>query len=188
MSDLKSDALRERHWKMLFKRLRVEGKFLLQEMTLGHVWDLNLSKNEQAIKDVILVAQGEMALEEFLKQVRETWQTYELELVPYQNKCRLIRGWDELFGKCGEHVNSLSAMKLSPYFKVFEDEALAWEDKLTRIQVLFDVWIDVQRQWVYLEGIFSGSADIKNLLPTETSRFQSINSEFLALMKKVYQN
>ena len=118
-------------------------------------------------------------------QVRETWQTYELELVPYQNKCRLIRGWDELFGKCAEHVASLSAMKLSPYYKVFEDEAAAWEEKLNRVSLLFDVWIDVQRQWVYLEGIFSGSADIKNLLPTETSRFQSINAEFLAVMKKV---
>ncbi|KAL6254289.1 hypothetical protein P5V15_014904 [Pogonomyrmex californicus] len=43
----------------------------------------------------------------------------------------------------------------------------------------------VQRRWVYLEGIFSGSADIKTLLPVETSRFQSISSEFLGLMKKV---
>jgi dynein heavy chain 1 len=50
---------------------------------------------------------------------------------------------------------------------------------------LQDVWIDVQRQWVYLEGIFSGSADIKHLLPVESARFQNINSEFLTVMKKV---
>lgn len=47
------------------------------------------------------------------------------------------------------------------------------------------MWIDVQRQWVYLEGIFSGSADIKHLLPVESARFQNINSEFLTVMKKV---
>jgi dynein heavy chain 1 len=46
----------------------------------------------------------------------------------------------------------------------------------------------VQRQWVYLEGIFSGSADIKHLLPVETQRFQSINTEFLSVMKKVYKS
>lgn len=34
-------------------------------------------------------------------------------------------------------------------------------------------------------GIFTGSADIKHLLPTETQRFNNINAEFLALMKKV---
>ncbi len=96
---------------------------------------------------------------------------YELDLINYQNKCRIIRGWDDLFTKVKEHINSVTAMKLSPYYKVFEDDALAWEDRLNRINALFDVWIDVQRRWVYLEGIFTGSADIKHLLPNESQRF-----------------
>ena len=104
--------------------------------------------------------------------VRESWMTYELDLINYQNKCRLIHGWDDLFNKIKEHINSVAAMKLSPYFKVFEDDAMAWEDRLNRINALFDVWIDVQRRWVYLEGIFTGSADIKHLLPNESQRFQ----------------
>lgn len=181
--ELKSDALKERHWKQLMKQLRVN--WVLSDLTLGQVWDVNLQKNEAVVKDIILIAQGEMALEEFLKQVRESWQTYELDLINYQNKCKIIRGWDDLFNKVKEHINSVAAMKLSPYYKVFEEEALTWEEKLNRINALFDVWIDVQRRWVYLEGIFSGSADIKTLLPVETSRFQSISSEFLGLMKKV---
>ncbi|KAL7038933.1 hypothetical protein ACKWTF_009751 [Chironomus riparius] len=181
--ELKSDALKERHWKQLTKQLRVSWN--LSDLTLGQVWDVNLLKNEVIVKDIILVAQGEMALEEFLKQVRESWQNYELDLINYQNKCRIIRGWDDLFNKIKEHINSVAAMKLSPYYKVFEEEAITWEEKLNRINSLFDVWIDVQRRWVYLEGIFSGSADIKTLLPVETGRFQSISSEFLGLMKKV---
>jgi dynein heavy chain 1 len=158
---------------------------VLSELTLGQLWDIDLLKNEMVIKDMLLVAQGEMALEEFLKQVSEVWKTYELDLINYQNKCRLIRGWDDLFNKVKEHINSVAAMKLSPYYKEFEEESLAWEDKLNRINALFDVWIDVQRRWVYLEGIFTGSADIKHLLPVETSRFQSVSTEFLGLMKKV---
>ncbi|CAG8454634.1 4044_t:CDS:10, partial [Ambispora gerdemannii] len=188
LSDLKSEALKERHWKQLFKQLRAEGRFLLSEMTVGHLWDMDLRKNETVIRDIVVQAQGEMALEEFLKQVRETWTNYVLELVNYQNRCRLIKGWDELFTKCSENLNSLTAMKMSPYYKTFEEEASSWEDKLNRVHVLFDVWIDVQRQWVYLEGIFSGSADIKHLLPIETQRFTNINSEFLTVMKKVYKS
>ncbi|KAF8934382.1 dynein heavy chain [Dissophora ornata] len=186
--DLKSEALRERHWRQLFKALRVEGRLTLSEMTVGNIWDLDLRRNESVARDIIVVAQGEMALEEFLKQVRETWSNYVLDLVNYQNKCRLIRGWDDLFTKCSENINFLSAMKLSPFYKVFEEEAAGWEEKLNRIHVLFDVWIDVQRQWVYLEGIFTGSHDIKHLLPVESSRFQNINSEFLTVMKKVYKS
>ncbi|KAF4101796.1 hypothetical protein G5714_016596 [Onychostoma macrolepis] len=181
--ELKSEALKDRHWKQLMKRLHVN--WVLSELSLGQIWDVDLQKNEMVVKDVLLVAQGEMALEEFLKQIREVWNSYELDLVNYQNKCRLIRGWDDLFNKVKEHINSVSAMKLSPYYKVFEEDALSWEDKLNRIMALFDVWIDVQRRWVYLEGIFTGSADIKHLLPVETQRFQSISMEFLALMKKV---
>lgn len=67
--ELKSEALKERHWKQLTKRLGV--RWVLSELTLGHVWDVDLQKNEPVVRDVILVAQGEMALEEFLKQVRE---------------------------------------------------------------------------------------------------------------------
>ncbi|KAL3873221.1 hypothetical protein ACJMK2_036362 [Sinanodonta woodiana] len=181
--ELKSEALKERHWKQLTRRLNV--KWVLSELTLGHVWDVDLQKNEPIVKDIILVAQGEMALEEFLKQVSEVWRGYQLDLINYQNKCRLIRGWDDLFIKVKEHINSVSAMKLSPYYKQFEEDALAWEEKLNRINALFDVWIDVQRRWVYLEGIFTGSADIKHLLPVETSRFQGVSTEFLGLMKKV---
>jgi len=74
-----------------------------------------------------------MALEEYIKTVKETWSSYTLDLVNYQNKCRLIkcvvevftgrskltfcRGWDDLFNKCSENLNSLVAMKMSPYYK-----------------------------------------------------------------------
>lgn len=77
-------------------------------MTLGNVYDLDLKKNESLIREVIIQAQGEvqcamalspalysrraqMALEEYIKQVKETWTNYTLDLVNYQNKCRLIR-------------------------------------------------------------------------------------------------
>ena len=185
LADLKSEAVRERHWNKIFKSLKPSKRYLPSSMTLGDVWDLQPLSSEVVIRDIIAQAQGELALEEFLKQVRETWTNYTLDLVNYQNKCRLIRGWDDLFAKCSENLNSLQAMRHSPYYKIFEEDAAAWEDKLNRVHVLFDVWIDVQRQWVYLEGVFTGNADIKHLLPVESSRFQNINTEFLALLKKV---
>ena len=91
LSELKSEALKERHWKQLFKVLRVPSQVNLTYLTLGNVYDLNLKKNEAPIREVIVQAQGEMALEEYIKQVKETWTNYTLDLVNYQNKCRLIR-------------------------------------------------------------------------------------------------
>lgn len=188
LSDMKSEAVRERHWIKIYKALKPTKRYSSVSMSLGDVWDLQLANSESVIRDIIAQAQGEMALEEFLKQVRGTWQNYALDLVDYQKKCRLIRGWDDLFAKCSENLNSLQAMRHSPYYKEFEEDASSWEDKLNRVHVLFDVWIDVQRQWVYLEGVFTGNADIKHLLPVESSRFQNINSEFFAVLKKVYKS
>jgi len=188
LSDMKSEAVRDRHWVRIFKALKPGKRYSPMSMSLGNVWDLQLVASEPTIRDIVAQAQGEMALEEFLKQVRDTWQNYSLDLVNYQNKCRLIRGWDDLFAKCSENLNSLQAMRHSPYYKEFEEEASTWEDKLNRVHVLFDVWIDVQRQWVYLEGVFTGNVDIKHLLPIESSRFQNINSEFFAVLKKVYKS
>lgn len=71
VTELKSEALKERHWKQLMKNLRV--RWQLHDLTLGQVWAVDLQKNDVIIKDVIRVAQGEMALEEFLKMVKGLW-------------------------------------------------------------------------------------------------------------------
>ena len=184
IADLKSEALKERHWKQLNTRLKLK-KGGINEMTLGNIWDADPLKHEKFINEVMGQAAGELALEEFLRGVKEYWQGYLLDLVNYQNKCRLIRGWDDLFQKLDEHINSLTSMKMSPHYKVFEEEVGPWDEKLQKIRVVFDIWIDVQRRWVYLEGIFFGSADIKQQLPSEFSKFKSIDSEFTSLMRKV---
>ncbi|EGG11538.1 uncharacterized protein MELLADRAFT_46877 [Melampsora larici-populina 98AG31] len=188
VGELKSDALRERHWKLLYKNLRLPGHYAPSQMTLGTIWDMDLKKNESPIRQVLAQATGEVALEEYIKQIKETWESYVLELVNYQNKTRLIRGWDDLFNKCSEHTSALSQMKLSPYYKTFEEDALIWTDRLNRMSEMFNKWIDVQRQWVYLEGIFSGNADIKHLLPNESNRFTNINAEYLGIMKRVFKS
>ncbi len=133
----------------------------------SHFWHADLIKNDKIVKDILNQARGELILEEFLNGIKETWAKYELDLIKYQTKCKLIRGWDELFQQIDEHINNLASMKMSPYYKVFEEEIVPWDDKLQKIRIIFDNWIDVQRRYVYLEGIFFGSADIKTMLPRE---------------------
>lgn len=38
-----------------------------------------------------------------------------------------------------EHLNNLISMKLSPFYKVFAEEASSWEEKLNRLHEIFDV-------------------------------------------------
>ncbi|KAH6598857.1 hypothetical protein BASA50_003364 [Batrachochytrium salamandrivorans] len=188
VSRLKSDSLRERHWSRILSILGLEN-LTQSSLTVGHLWhSANLREKEKLIDDVINVASGELALEEYIKQIKGVWATYSLDFTNYQSKCRLVRGWDDLFAKSEDHLAALVAMRGSQYYKVFEEEATAVEGKLTRLHILLELWITVQRQWVYLEGIFSGNMDIRQILPLESNRFVSIDAEFMAMLRKVYKS
>jgi dynein heavy chain 1, cytosolic len=68
VGELKSEAIKERHWKSLMKAMNVEWNF--NELNLGQVWKVDLNKYEAIIRETLLVAQGENGLEEYLKQVK----------------------------------------------------------------------------------------------------------------------
>jgi dynein heavy chain 1 len=186
LSDLKTEALKERHWKVILQRLGIRVPFT--DLTVGALWQNGVLNKKKDMHEILTVAQGEMALEVFLGQVRERWTKQELELVLFQNRTRLIRGWDDLFATLDDHIGGLALMKSSPYYRSvreFQEEGKLWEDRLTKLRAAFDAWVDVQRRWVYLEGILFGSSDIKAQLPSEWSRFKSVDSEFVALMRKI---
>jgi dynein heavy chain 1 len=48
IGELKSEALKDRHWKQLVSEMRVN--WCLSDLTLGQVWDADLSKHESTIK------------------------------------------------------------------------------------------------------------------------------------------
>lgn len=99
--ELKSEALKDRHWKQLMKRLHVN--WVLSELTLGQIWDVDLQKNEMVVKDVLLVAQGEMALEEFLKQVIIDVQSKLLKKIPMSYKNLAFLVYRSV--RCGTHMS-----------------------------------------------------------------------------------
>ena len=180
--ELRSDAMKSRHWRIMLGKLRLGQN--VNDLLLGVVWDVDLVKNEKVVNEVLQTARGELILEDFLRKVREYWNEFELEMVKYGKKCRLIKGWDDLFAKVDEDINNLGSMKMSPHYKVFEEEITPWDDRLQKMRIILDTWIEVQRRWVYLESIFFGSQDIKNQLSAEYTRFKSIDNEFVTLMKK----
>ena len=52
---LKSDSLKERHWKQLIKELGVS--WILTDLTLGQVWKVDLARNHKIVENVMLIAQ-----------------------------------------------------------------------------------------------------------------------------------
>ena len=67
IADLKTDALKDRHWDEILSIINFKQGFT--SLTLNDLWGADLAKNEAAIRDQLNQAQGEMALQEFLKSM-----------------------------------------------------------------------------------------------------------------------
>lgn len=67
LTELRSESLKDRHWRPLLRRLGIRVGY--QELNLGLLWGSALMSHKKDIGETVLSAQGEMALEEFLRQV-----------------------------------------------------------------------------------------------------------------------
>lgn len=183
VSELSGDAMRDRHWRSLWKRLG-KGHFSTSKLTLGAVWDLDLKRNEGIVKETVAIAAGEAACETFLRETRESWTSYTLDVVR-RGEAYLVRHFENLFTLAGDHLSALRQMAMSPHYKTFEEEARGLTERLERVLELFEVYADAQIRYVYLAGIFHGSNEIRAILPAESSRFSSVEADFVAVMRKV---
>lgn len=181
IADLKDDAMKERHWKRLF------GDDSFGDFDVRKVLSINFTLQSALIREVLAQAASEKTIEDNLGEIQATWATLTFETFSYHNRCRLVRNWDVLFDQCNGDISTLASMRNLVHYGAFEADVTAMADRLSRLYVVLDTWIDVQRQWVYLDGVFgSATSDIRALLPLELTRFTNITYEFMSTLKRVY--
>ena len=71
------------------------------------------------------------------------------------------------------------AMQFSAFKGPFEERIEAWNHKLFIIGEVLDKWLEVQRNWMYLQPIFE-SPDINKQLPAEGKKFATVNKNWCA--------
>lgn len=185
LSELKNSCVKQRHWDNIFKLTGYTHKS--KKLLVTDVLGINFDLHEVIIKNIINQANGEQIIEEGLQAIEQEWALIVFETFSFEGKCRLIKNWNSLFDQCLSNLNTLSSMKNSTYHSPFEAERSSLELKLNNLYNLLNVWIEVQRQWVYLEGVFGNAKEIKMSLPVEASRFNNISFEYLALLKRASQ-
>jgi hypothetical protein len=94
-----------------------------------------------------------------------------LNLAFYSN----YRAPDEIIQYVEEHTAQISIMKGTRHAKPFQSEVDYWEKSIAQISELCDGLLNVQRQWLYMEGIFT-SDDVQRQLARETTEFKHINT------------
>lgn len=117
--------------------------------------------------------------------MQETWSELELDMVTYKNGIYKLRSTEEAFLALEDNTVTLSTMKASKYFLVFQEQITYWEQSLSLISEMIEMCQQVQRNWMYLENIFIGSEDIRKQLPQESIMFDGVHNTFIATMAKL---
>lgn len=185
-SDLKNDALRERHWKKLMEITGQSFDMNPESFTLEKLFSMNLASHSEAIGDMVAGAMKELGIENALRDIEHNWKNLRFNVLKY-SKGTDDRGYilgpiDEITTALDDNAMSLQSMNASKYVAAFSSNVQQWEKILSHIGEVLEVWMVVQRKWMYLESIFIGSGDIRMQLPDEAARFDRIDKTFKKIM------
>ncbi|KAL0227597.1 hypothetical protein RCL1_003741 [Eukaryota sp. TZLM3-RCL] len=189
MQNLKSDALRPRHWEKLMEatgqKFDIDGK----SFTLGSIFKMELFKFSDQISEIVGHASRELQIENAISEIESLWRLSQFEIFTYaprneSDKSFILKGIDEVTFNLEESLTTVQSMVSSKYVSFFLSEVQSWEKKLSHVSEVCSVWIQVQLKWMYLEGIFMGTEDIRNQLPEEAQRFEVIDLTWKKIMNE----
>ncbi|KAJ3018931.1 Dynein heavy chain 10, axonemal [Thoreauomyces humboldtii] len=185
-SDLKNEALRERHWKKLMDITGKSFDMNPDTFTLERLFAMNLHEHSDAIQEIVGGAMKELSIENGIKEVENTWRNLKFTIVKYlkgtEDRGLILGAIDEIVLTLEDNSMSLQSMGASRFVAAFLPSVQQWEKVLSHIGEVLEVWMVVQRRWMYLESIFIGSGDIRLQLPEEAARFDRIDKTFKKLM------
>jgi len=185
ISDLRSEAMRDRHWQQLQEEIQQTFDPYGEDFTLDKINSLGLTSHAPAIATLANVAARELSIENNLKEIAGIWKVQLVDIVPYKGKYFKLRSVEEVNDNLEAHQLSLATMKNSPYFLTFADDINYWIRTLNDLSETVECITQVQRTWMYLESIFMDSADIRKQLPAESSLFETVNNSWIENMEKL---
>ncbi|CAF1153283.1 unnamed protein product [Adineta ricciae] len=191
MLDLKNEALRERHWRTLMKETSIEFDMNPESFTLENLFQMNLQRFNDVIQNIVTSATKELQIEKGVREVVDAWEKVKFNVVKYvkgnQDRGYVLGACDEVLQQLDDHTMALQGMAGSRYIGPFLKTVQEWEKSLSHIAEVIELWINVQRKWTYLEGIFV-SGDIRSQLPEEAKKFDEKNKLFKSIMADTYRD
>ena len=183
--DLKHEALRDRHWTELMEKTGQKFDMNPDTFTLSSIFAMELHHFQETIVEIVTSATKELSIEKGVKEVEETWQNLKFVVQPYMkgtsNRGYILGAVDEVIQILDDNAMNLQSMSASRFIGPFFQAVQNWEKGLSLISEVLDVWMVVQRKWMYLEGIFIGG-DIRSQLPEEAKKFDQIDKTFKKIM------
>lgn len=130
VADLRSPAMRERHWQLLMETTKVH--FIVNEsFSLDDLLSLQLHKFEDEVGEIVDRAQKEEKMETSLEKLEETWSKLEFGLVQHKStSVYLVKMAEEDFETLEDNQVLVQGMMANRYMNTFREPILSWNKKL----------------------------------------------------------
>lgn len=180
---LRNPGMRDRHWQDLTDKTGAQIPVKKEELTLQMLCDQGLLKSIPEVEKVAEKAGKEFAIEVALDKMTKAWETVLLVIEPYRETgtC-ILKAVDEYMTLLDEHITMTQAMAFSAFKGPFDARIDTWNSTLQTVSEVVDEWIQLQRNWLYLQPIFD-SADINKQLPQEGKRFATVDKYWRSTMQ-----
>ncbi|KAJ3207853.1 Dynein heavy chain 6, axonemal [Entophlyctis luteolus] len=186
--DLRNPSLKPRHWDKIQEIL---GKPLIRDETLclDKLMEQRVFDFKEDISNTSAQASSEAALEDMLTKVVRIWSDTEFIVLPYRDsKDVFILGTtDDIQTALEDSQVTISTIKASRFVGPIKSDVERWDRQLVLFSETLDAWMICQRNWLYLESIFS-APDIQRQLPDEARMFQQVDRSWKDAMRKVARN
>ncbi|XP_039327853.2 dynein axonemal heavy chain 10 isoform X2 [Saimiri boliviensis] len=188
--DLKHEALRDRHWKELMEKTSVFFE-MTETFTLENMFAMELHKHTEVLNEIVTAAVKEVAIEKAVKEILDTWENMKFTVVKYykgtQERGYILGSVDEIIQCLDDNTFNLQSISGSRFVGPFLQTVHKWEKTLSLIGEVIEIWMLVQRKWMYLESIFIGG-DIRSQLPEEAKKFDNIDRVFKRIMAETLKD
>ena len=185
ISDLGNKNIRERHWKRLYEERGVDISTVTAERTLADLLEMKIYEVPDLCSEISGVASGEAQLEAQINKIELAWASTSFTTKNYreQRGVYILTALDDIITQLEDHQVTLQTMLGSRFIAGVRDSVETWDKKLAMLSETLDEWLMCQRQWMYLETIFSAE-DIQRQLPVEAQKFFSVDRQWKDIMAK----
>eukprot|EP01041_Mallomonas_annulata_P000832 gene832-1621_t len=174
---LRNPGMRERHWKAISAQLGV-NLFPVEDFTTEQIIALGLKDHLETIQKISESAAKEYQIEQALDKMEKEWTNMMLTISPYRETgTGIIKGVDDINVVLDEQITMTQTVMFSAFKAPFETRIEEWNRKLCLVSDVLEVWVIVQRNWLYLQPIFE-SPDINRQLPTEGKKFATVDKNW----------
>ncbi|RZC18431.1 DHC N2 and/or AAA 6 domain containing protein, partial [Asbolus verrucosus] len=187
LQSLRNPGMRQRHWDE-FKDETGINIVWMPTTTFKDCLDLGVAEFSDKLVSIADNATKEYSIEQTLEKMVNEWENCVMDLSPYKDTgTYIMKIPEETQQMLDDHLVLTQQISFSPFKGPFSDRIDEWEDNLKVTSEVIEEWMDVQKQWMYLEPILT-SEDIRIQLPAESKKYGSMERTWRRIMRGAKDN